>query len=126
MAAPARMARRWCPALIASSGRSCQAAEVSDAQRMLSGLLLPAARLSVPDDVAALLVEQGRMLGADGVSVYLVDHEQHLLVPLPQSDVDQSPLGIDSTLAGRCLRQLELQRTASPGQETIWCRSWTG
>ncbi len=41
-------------------------------------------------------------------------------MPLPQSDVDQSPLGIDSTLAGRCLRQLELQRTASPGQETIW------
>ncbi len=98
---------------------SWQAADVSDAQGMLTGLL-PAARLSVPDDVAALLVEQGRNLGAVSVSVYLVDHEQHLLVPLPQSHVDQSPLRIDSTVAGRCLRQLELQHTDSEGRETTW------
>ncbi len=64
---------------------------MADAQGMLTGALLPAARLSVPDDVAALLVEQGRTLGADGVSVYLVDHEQHVLVPLPQTNVDQLP-----------------------------------
>ncbi len=88
-------------------------------QEMLSGLL-PAARLSVPEDVAALLVEKGRSLGADGVSVYLVDHEQYLLVPLPQSEVEQSPLGMDSTVAGRCLRQLQLQRTTSEGRETAW------
>ncbi len=92
---------------------------MDDAQDMLTGLL-PAARLSVPEDVAELLVGQGRSLGAEGVSVYLVDHEQNLLVPLPQSEADQSPLRIDSTVAGRCLRQLELQRTVSEGRETAW------
>lgn len=86
---------------------------------MLAGLL-PAARLSVPDDVAALLAGQRQQPRRSSVSVYLVDHEQRLLVPLPQTEVDQVPLGMDSTVAGRCLRQLELQRTESEGRETTW------
>jgi hypothetical protein len=76
---------------------------------MLSGLLA-AARTSVPEDVAALLGEQGRALGARGVTVYLVDYEQYVLVPLPQhADGDPVPLDIEATLAGRCFRQVELQ-----------------
>ena len=76
---------------------------------MLSGLLR-AARTSVPDDVAALLAEQGEALGARDVTVYLVDHEQYVLVPLPQhTDGDREPLSIEATLAGRCFRQVELQ-----------------
>ncbi len=82
---------------------------MADAQGMLTALL-PAARLSVPDDVAALLVEQGRTLGADGVSVYLVDHEQHVLVPLPQTNVDQLPPQ-DRLRAGRSDRVRLLGRT---------------
>ena len=50
---------------------------------MLRGLLV-AARLYVPDDLASLFVDQGRALGADDVTLYLVDHEQYLLVPLPR------------------------------------------
>jgi hypothetical protein len=98
---------------------------VDDAQTMLAGLV-PAARLNVPEDVAALLVERGRSLGADAVSVYLVDHEQRVLVPLPQSETEteteteQSALVIDSTVAGRCLRQLEMQRIAEGARETVW------
>ena len=86
---------------------------------MLSGLL-EAARLQVPDDVAGLLVEKGRVLGADGVTVFLVDHEQYLLVPLPRSDDEREPLRIDATLAGRCFRQTELQRSESEERETVW------
>jgi hypothetical protein len=92
---------------------------VGDVREMLSGLL-EAARLSVPDDVAGLLVEKGRVLGADGVTVFLVDHEQYLLVPLPQSDGEREPLRIDSTLAGRCFRQVELQRSQAEQRETVW------
>ncbi len=85
---------------------------------MLTGLLT-AARLSVPDDVAALLAEQGRALGAEDVTIYLVDQEQYLLVPLPQpDDGDRGPLSIESTLAGRCFRQLELQHT--DGGRRVW------
>ncbi len=86
---------------------------------MLSGLLA-AARLSVPDDVAALLAEQGRALGAENVTVYLVDQEQYLLVPLPQHDDGggREPLSIESTLAGRCYRQVQLQH--SNGGQQVW------
>jgi hypothetical protein len=92
---------------------------MGDAQEMLSGLLA-AARLSVPDDVAQLLAGKGRALGADGVTIYLVDHEQRLLVPLPQTAAERDPVAIDTTLAGRCLRELELQQSAAGGCLTVW------
>lgn len=85
---------------------------------MLAGLL-SAARLSVPDGVAALLAEHGSALGADAVTIYLVDHEQYVLVPVPTSGEGSSePLGIEATLAGRCFRQLQLQE-AKGGRE-VW------
>lgn len=81
------------------------------AEEMLTGLLA-AARLTVPDDVALLLAEQCAVLGADGVTVYLVDYEQHVLVPVPgYSGGDREPLPIDSTLPGRCFIDLESQHS---------------
>ena len=72
--------------------------------------LLQVARLSVPEEVAALLADRGRALGADDVTVFLADHEQYVLVPLPPTTGEpEEPLAIDSTLAGRCYRQLDLQ-----------------
>ena len=88
------------------------------AREMLAGLL-SAARLSVPDGVAALLAEHGSALGADAVTIYLVDQEQRVLVPVPTtSEGSQEPLGIEATLAGRCFRQLDLQE-AKGGRE-VW------
>jgi serine phosphatase RsbU (regulator of sigma subunit) len=92
---------------------------VGAAQEMLSGLLA-AARLSVPDDVAELLAGKGRDLGADGVSIYLVDYDQRLLVPLPQTAGARDPLPIDSTLAGRCFRELELQHSHAGDGLSVW------
>lgn len=91
------------------------------AQRMLADLLNEA-RLSVPDDVAALADAQGRALGAHSVSVYLVDREQYLLVPLPTPSQDpRGPFVIDATLAGRCFRQLELQDSDAGGGSGFPC-----
>jgi hypothetical protein len=85
---------------------------------MLSGLLV-AARLYVPDDLASLFLEHGRALGADDVTLYLVDHEQYLLVPLPQrASPDRPPLPIEATLAGRCFRRLQMQQ--SNGGQRLW------
>jgi serine phosphatase RsbU (regulator of sigma subunit) len=85
---------------------------------MLAGLL-SAARLSVPDGVAALLADHGTALGADNVTIYLVDHEQYVLVPVPTTtEESREPLGIEATLAGRCFRRLELQEARS-GRE-VW------
>ena len=85
---------------------------------MLAGLL-DAVRLSVPDDVAAKLADNGRALGADNVTLYLADQEQYLLMPVPTPDAGpREPLSIEATLAGRCFRQTELQE-ANDGTE-VW------
>jgi serine phosphatase RsbU (regulator of sigma subunit) len=85
---------------------------------MLVGLL-SAARMSAPDSVVRLLAEQGTALGADNVTLYLADHEQYVLMPVPgTSDGPGEPLGIEATLAGRCFRQLDLQQ-ANDGHE-VW------
>jgi hypothetical protein len=93
------------------------------ARKMLAGLL-SAARLSAPDDMVALLADRGTALGADNVTVYLVDHEQYALVPVPVASPSsdprdpREPLSIEATLAGRCFRHLALQE-ANDGRE-VW------
>jgi hypothetical protein len=84
---------------------------------MLAGLL-DAVRLSAPDEVAATLAEKGRSLGADRVTIYLVDQEQYLLVPVPVTGEGSDPLAIEGTLAGRCFQHIELQE-ANEGRE-VW------
>src|SRR4051794_25811678 len=85
---------------------------------MLAGLP-SAVRLSVPEDVAALLATSGRALGAENVTVYLVDGEQYHLMPLPGTHRERrEPLSIDATLAGRCFRQLTL--TEAHGGREVW------
>lgn len=68
-----------------------------------------AARMVVPDDLPALITGRATVLGAEKVTVYLVDHEQYDLVPVPIGGASQEALAIDATLAGRCFRQLEVQ-----------------
>lgn len=84
---------------------------------MLAGLVR-AVRLSVPEEVARKLADNGRSLGADRVTLYLVDQEQFFLVPVPTTTEPREPLNIEATLAGRCFRQTELQE-ASGGRE-LW------
>lgn len=77
--------------------------------------LVSAARLTLPDDLADVVSDQARALGATAATVYLADHDQYALVPLPSgSDPAVEVLPIDTTLAGRCYRQLETQRTEGP------------
>jgi serine phosphatase RsbU (regulator of sigma subunit) len=75
---------------------------------MLGGLA-QTTRLSASDRVAALLAEQGEALGARSVTIYLIDQEQVVLVPLQREGVPgREPLPVASTLAGRCFRDLRL------------------
>ena len=83
------------------------------------GRLVGEARLVVPDDLASLFADRGRALGADDVTLYLVDHEQYLLVPLPRkADADPGALSIETTLGGRCFRRLQLE--TSDGGRRLW------
>jgi hypothetical protein len=71
-----------------------------------------AARLAVPDDLASFFTAHGRALGADNVTLYLVDHEQYLLVPLPPpTGPSRPPQPIQTSLAGRCFSRLQAQKS---------------
>ena len=87
------------------------------------GSLLAASHGLHPDDVAPAVEDHARRLGAVETVVYLVDHEQRVLVPLASAPGEGAgdPLDIDSTLAGRAYRAEELvQGEADGGNRRLW------
>lgn len=63
--------------------------------------LLVRTRLAHPDEIAAAVNAAVAPLGID-ITVYLIDHEQRLLHPVPEPGKDVGgPLAVDTTLAGR-------------------------
>jgi hypothetical protein len=84
--------------------------------------LVQASHLVVPDDVPGLLLDHARALGADDAALYLVDYEQRVLAPVPHPDRPlRDEVVIDTTLAGRCYRTLEVQQsTGDEGKRRIW------
>lgn len=69
----------------------------------------------------ALLVNHARGLGAEDAALYLVDYEQRVLAPVPNPDgPEREEVVIDTTLAGRCYRTLEIQETTDEGRRRIW------
>jgi serine phosphatase RsbU (regulator of sigma subunit) len=100
-----------------SAARYCST--VRDGVQKMLNSLVPAARLHVPDELAELFANHGRALGADNVTLYLVDHEQYELVPLPrQTGPDRDALSIEATMAGRCFRQVRIHE--SDGGQRLW------
>jgi hypothetical protein len=83
--------------------------------------LLAAAPLVSPDQLADLAESAGRMLGG-GAVLYLVDHEQDWLIPVPplEGKQDREPLAVDGTLAGQAFRSVETVPTASDRQPRFW------
>ena len=84
--------------------------------------LVQASHLVVPDDVAALIVEHARGLGAEDAALYLVDYEQRVLAPVPNSaGPERQEVLIDATLAGWCYRTLDIQQTTDEdGRGRMW------
>jgi len=63
--------------------------------------LLARTRLAHPDELGAAINAAVARLGID-ITVYLIDHEQRLLHPVPEAGKDVGgPLPVDTTLAGR-------------------------
>jgi hypothetical protein len=76
--------------------------------------LLRRAYLSAPSDLAAVIADQARRIGAHDVVLYLIDYEQRTLVPLgrPQRD-ELAPLSVAGTLAGRAFSTTSILRSSS-------------
>jgi len=71
---------------------------------MLERLLLRT-HLSAAADIASIVADEARAVGAASVLLYLVDHEQTTLVPVPAPDAEgHEPLSVQGTLAGRAYR----------------------
>ncbi|MEU4216409.1 PP2C family protein-serine/threonine phosphatase [Actinoplanes sp. NPDC026623] len=78
--------------------------------------LLARTRLAHPDELAAAINAAVAPLGID-ITVYLIDHEQRLLHPVPEPGKDVGgPLPVDATLAGRAF-MATAALTAPAGQE---------
>ena len=88
---------------------------------VLSGLLR-ACHLIGPDELASVVAEHARGLGATDATIYLADYEQRLLVPVPTPTTPAGEaLVIDATVAGRSFRALEVQETITPsGGVRVW------
>lgn len=95
-------------------------AEVSRGPEVL-GRLIERSSLTAPDEVADLLVEHARLIGAIDLVLYRVDYEQVSLIPLPGKDVpDRDVLTIDTTLAGRAFRLVEVLEQDADGHRRVW------
>jgi serine phosphatase RsbU (regulator of sigma subunit) len=95
---------------------------VNDAAAMRIIDLLAASHLAVPDDLPRLIVEHAEALGANDAALYLVDYEQRSLMPVPNLEgLPRQAVEIDTTLAGRCYRTLEIQQsTGEEGRVRVW------
>ena len=83
------------------------------------GRLLEASHELAPDALVAAVTRTGRALDAEDVAIYLVDHEQTLLVPLPDG-TDRAPLEIDTTLAGRAFAAVAVQEAETGSGQRLW------
>jgi len=83
--------------------------------------LVERARLMAPDDLADLVDEAARRLGAQGCRVYLVGRDQRSLLPLPRAQDEElgEALGLEGTLAGRAFRMTEVVESNSPAPR-LW------
>jgi hypothetical protein len=82
--------------------------------------LLAAASSAPPERLPALTEDAGRLLGV-GVAVHRVDHEQHCLVRLPTIAAPRSSrLGLESTMAGRAFRTMQVLASDRHALHRLW------
>jgi len=75
--------------------------------------------LATPGQLGEVVREAAAAVGWSA-QLYLSDHEQQLLVPVPVAGMPTGePLGIDATLAGRCFRDVAPVQSHA-GRPTLW------
>jgi hypothetical protein len=92
---------------------------MTDPGLALLGHLLDASHDLAPDELVAAVTRAAQTLDAEDVAVYLVDYEQTMLVPLPDT-ADRTPLVIDTTLAGRAFTAIVVQEADADSGRRLW------
>lgn len=108
------------PVTAVSGDRAATQSEVANAG--VPEAFLDAARHVAPSEIADAVARLGRQIGAHDVTVYLVDHSQMVLSPLPDSAgaIGES-IEIDTTIAGRAYQtETVTYGTHDEGQAVVW------
>ena len=83
-------------------------------------VLLTGAGAAPPERLPALLAAAGRLLDVD-VTVHRIDHEQRCLIRLaPTGAPGRSRSPVDSTMAGRAFRTMQLLASGREGEARLW------
>jgi hypothetical protein len=76
--------------------------------------LLRRTHLGAPSDLAAVIADPARRIGARDVVLYLIDYEQRTLVPFPGPQRQPlAPLSVAGTIAGRAFSSSAIRRSSS-------------
>jgi Stage II sporulation protein E (SpoIIE) len=76
--------------------------------------VLRRSHLCAPSDLAGLIADQARRIGARDVEVYLIDYEHRALVALPDAQLaERAPLSVMGTVAGRAYSTTSTLRSSS-------------
>jgi phosphoserine phosphatase RsbU/P len=95
-------------------------AAVTDATRAL-GALIAGAHLARPEDLPALAMRAAQLLGAEEITIYLVDYAQTSLLPLAGAGAGRRDvLAVDGTLAGRAFALSEAYETGGDAVHRMW------
>jgi hypothetical protein len=92
------------------------------AAELLSGLL-HRTHLSAPRDLAALVDEEARTVGAQRAEIYLIDYEQSALVPLPSAPDDaRDAIAVTGTVAGKTYSATTILESVdhADGRRRVW------
>jgi hypothetical protein len=82
--------------------------------------LLEAAGDAPPERIPALVADAGRLLDVE-VTVHRIDHEQRCLVQLGDGPSGgRHRLGLDSTMAGRAFRTIQVVASDRDGRPCLW------
>jgi hypothetical protein len=82
--------------------------------------LLTSAGSTPPERLPALAAAAGRAMGVE-VALHLVDHEQRALVRLPTAGQPAATrLGLESTMAGRAFRTLQILPSLRESRPRLW------
>jgi stage II sporulation SpoE-like protein len=82
--------------------------------------LLEGTHREPPDRLPAIVADAGHALGVQ-IVIYLVDYDQRTLIPLPSRDsIGGEPLGVDTTLAGRAFRLVDIVPTDAEDRPRLW------
>jgi serine phosphatase RsbU (regulator of sigma subunit) len=94
-------------------------------QRLAGELLQEVLRrthLSSAPDLPAVFAEEGRTIGVDPLVLYVLDHEQRWLVPVPGPGAEgREPLPVQGTVAGRAFSSSSLvELPGDAGGRRVW------